>query len=132
MDTPRSDCSVCARAFEVRFRYQTREEDGAFRYYCSQQCLQVELSRPSCSVCKRSFTLEFPFQMEVSDGAARAYCSLACKDAAIASPTPRDYAGPRRIAVTGKKRAASIAGSCRCCISTPTTTSSSPSSWRSR
>ncbi len=62
-----STCSVCARSFEVRFRYQVREEEGRFLYSCSQACLQQAM-RPQCRVCGTAFELEYPFQAEVGDG----------------------------------------------------------------
>jgi chromosome partitioning protein len=47
VDTPSSSCSVCERAFQVKFRYQVREENGAFLYFCSQQCQQASLGYSS-------------------------------------------------------------------------------------
>jgi len=44
VDTPLSCCSVCERSFEVRFRYQVREEPGGFVYFCSQICQQRSLA----------------------------------------------------------------------------------------
>lgn len=43
VDTPLSSCSVCERKFEVRFRYQVREDAGGFHYFCSQMCQQRSL-----------------------------------------------------------------------------------------
>ena len=40
VDTPLSTCSVCERSFQVRFRYQIREEAERFLYFCSQACQQ--------------------------------------------------------------------------------------------
>ena len=28
-------CSVCGSSFEMQFRYQMEEKDGAFAFYCS-------------------------------------------------------------------------------------------------
>ncbi|GAB4201566.1 MAG: hypothetical protein OHK0013_13740 [Sandaracinaceae bacterium] len=44
VDTPLSSCSVCERKFQVRFRYQVREDAAGFSYYCTQLCQQRALS----------------------------------------------------------------------------------------
>jgi hypothetical protein len=44
VDTPLSSCSVCERKFEVRFRYQVREDASGFVYFCSQVCQQRSLA----------------------------------------------------------------------------------------
>ena len=44
VDTPLSSCSVCERTFQVRFRYQVREDAGSFQYFCSQMCQQRSLT----------------------------------------------------------------------------------------
>ncbi len=44
VDTPLSSCSVCERTFQVRFRYQVREDAGGFQYFCSQMCQQRSLT----------------------------------------------------------------------------------------
>ncbi|MFO0681118.1 MAG: ParA family protein [Sandaracinus sp.] len=43
VETPVSICSVCTKSFQPRFRYQVAERDGAYLYYCSQRCQQVDL-----------------------------------------------------------------------------------------
>ncbi len=110
--TPTSTCSVCGGAFEVRFRFQMREEGGRFAYFCSQACHQASLAtakQPSCTVCGRAFTLEYPFQVQVGDGAPRYFCSMPCKGAAKAGVYRTGKAGnrvsegPRRIAVFNHK-----------------------------
>ena len=90
MSSPHGVCRVCERDFEVRFRYQVREEAGSFVYVCSMVCQQRLLSgavdaeragnhhdghgpaasEPGCvcDVCARSFQLEYPFQAAVTDG----------------------------------------------------------------
>jgi len=106
-----STCSVCSRAFEVRFRYQVREEAGQFVHFCSQMCHQRGLRSegPQCSVCAKSFELEFPFQAEVGDGEPRYFCTTQCKTAAKAGVFGLNKAGgrasdgPRRIAVFNHK-----------------------------
>lgn len=107
--TPTSSCSVCGHAFEVRFRYQVREEQGSFRYFCSQACHQRALEQASCCACGKAFTLEFPFQVEVTDTGARSYCSMSCRGAAkagvfrVGKAGQRASEGPRRIAVFNHK-----------------------------
>jgi chromosome partitioning protein len=104
MSSPHGVCRVCERDFEVRFRYQVREEAGAFVYVCSMVCQQRLLSgacdapsasghadnqgggaaaEPSCvcDVCSRSFALEYPFQAAVTDGERRYFCSTECRAA---------------------------------------------------
>ena len=125
VDTPLSTCSVCERSFQVRFRYQMREEHGAFHYFCSQGCQQASLgyssagttptSAPSasaacgCDVCGKKFTLEFPFQVQVKDGAPAHFCTMDCRNAARAGVLRVNRAGaavntgPRRIAVFNHK-----------------------------
>jgi chromosome partitioning protein len=114
-----SSCSVCERSFEVKFRYQVREEGSAFVYFCSQTChqrsLEATVSRgasreaPRCTVCSKQFALEFPFQVEVGDGAPRYFCSAPCRNAAKAGVFRMNRAGgrasegPRRIAVFNHK-----------------------------
>ncbi len=109
---PKSTCSVCQKAFEVRFRYQVREQGGQFAYFCSQQCHQASLetdNRPNCSVCGKGFALEYPFQAEVGDGPPRYFCSTPCKSAAragvfrLGKAGGRAAEGPRRIAVFNHK-----------------------------
>lgn len=124
VDTPvHSTCSVCERAFQVRFRYQVREENGSFSYFCSQGCQQASLGYSSagttvtsapaaacaCDVCGKKFTLEYPFQVQVKDGAPSHFCTIECRNAARAGVLRVNRAGapvasgPRRIAVFNHK-----------------------------
>ncbi|MFK7987842.1 MAG: ParA family protein [Sandaracinaceae bacterium] len=111
MNEPTSICSVCRQAFMVRFRYQSREEQGRFYYFCSQRCHQNALSMQGtqCSVCAKRFTLEFPYQAEVGDGQPRYFCTTACRAASKAGVFRlgrgggRAAEGPRRIAVFNHK-----------------------------
>src|SRR5262245_14598767 len=111
MDTPLSTCEVCRCAFEVRFRYQVREDRGRYVYVCSATCQQRLLGEStaaggcSCSVCGEGFTLEYPFQVAVRDGGRVYFCSAACRSAAPAqrTPVPAPRAATRRIAVFNHK-----------------------------
>jgi chromosome partitioning protein len=105
METSASRCSVCDRAFEVRFRYQVREEASGFLFFCSQICQQRSVAEPAgceCSVCARTFALEYPYQVAVSDAGRRYFCSTGCRAAAPAL-TGEGCRGARRIAVFNHK-----------------------------
>jgi len=101
---PMSTCSACGRAFEVRFRYQTREEEsGRFAYFCSQRCHETTLaSSTECSGCGVRFALESPFQVETNDAGRRFFCSAVCRAHAAHKAAQRAKA-PRRIAVFNHK-----------------------------
>lgn len=105
METPQSTCAVCARNFEVKFRYQVREEHGAYVYVCSLPCQHALLrgvaEQCHCSVCGKGFELEYPYQVVVSDGARVYFCTSDCREHGV-MPT-RSNAGPRRIAVFNHK-----------------------------
>jgi chromosome partitioning protein len=107
---PKSECHVCGGRFEVKFRYQVREEAGRFVYVCSPMCQQGLLTQGGegcvCSVCRRPFSLEYPFQVAVREGGRAYYCSTECRREAIElapeAPAPAP-SGPRRIAVFNHK-----------------------------
>lgn len=79
-----STCHVCEKRFEVRFRYQVREENGHYVYVCSTGCQQRLLLGADgvhpCDTCGATFEIEFPYQMSVSDGARQYFCSTACRE----------------------------------------------------
>lgn len=79
-----STCHVCEKTFEVRFRYQVREEKGQYVYVCSTGCQQRLLLGAdgvhSCDTCGATFEIEFPYQMSVSDGARQYFCTTQCRD----------------------------------------------------
>lgn len=103
MQSPTSSCAICSRSFEVKFRYQVREEAGRFEHFCSLACLQRGFERGTrCSVCEKSFELEFPYQVAADDGSKRYYCSTGCRARGAAVAT-RAWGGPRRIAVFNHK-----------------------------
>ena len=108
MERPTSDCHVCGQAFEVRFRYQVREEAGGYVYVCSTACKGQLLAQGggacACSVCGAAFALEFPYQAAVRDGVRAYFCTPECRTAGeslVAAPTRAG--GPRRIAVFNHK-----------------------------
>jgi chromosome partitioning protein len=105
MDSCESECSVCGRGFEPRFRYQVREEAGRFLYFCSQLCQQRSLEARDatvCSVCERSFSLEYPYQVAVDDCGKTYYCSPGCRQVGPAL-SKRHRKIPTRIAVFNHK-----------------------------
>jgi len=79
-----SNCHVCERSFEVRFRYQVREENGQYIYVCSTGCQQRLLLGAdgvhSCDTCGSTFEIEFPYQMCVRDGRREYFCSTECRE----------------------------------------------------
>lgn len=103
-ETPRSTCSACSKEFEVRFRYQVREEAGRFVYACSTRCQRALLAAGcKCDVCGTGFELEFPYQVVTADSGKRYYCTTDCRaqgEAAAAAPEERKV---RRIAVFNHK-----------------------------
>lgn len=126
VETPVSDCSVCSKSFQPRFRYQVAEREGAFLYFCSQRCQQVSLGaepvsggttggpaaakrEQHCDACGRGFALEHAFQVAVSDRGATYFCSMGCRQAAaagairVSASGAKRGSGPRRIAVFNHK-----------------------------
>jgi len=82
-------CSICAREYEVQFRYQMEEREGGFFFYCSQECqgrsLRGELTGGvSCEACGKRFVVELVSQV-VRTGEVRRYaCSGACRSQILA------------------------------------------------
>ena len=104
-----STCHVCSKAFEVRFRYQVREEQGQYVYVCSAACQQRLLSGGNdlcaCDTCGRKFELEFPYQVRVGDGVRQYFCSTHCREQAVEQTGALQLARrrPKRIAVFNHK-----------------------------
>jgi chromosome partitioning protein len=104
-----SNCHVCDQTFEVRFRYQVREENGQYVYVCSTGCQQRLLLGAdgvhACDTCGLSFEIEFPYQMSVGDGSRQYYCSTGCRERGQQrnSQVGLVRAAPKRIAVFNHK-----------------------------
>jgi chromosome partitioning protein len=104
-----STCHVCEKSFEVRFRYQVREENGQYVYVCSTGCQQRLLLGAdgihACDTCGAMFEIEFPYQMSVSDGRREYFCSTGCHERGQqrASHVGLMRATPKRIAVFNHK-----------------------------
>jgi len=118
MDATVARCKVCETQFEVRFRYQVKEEEGGFIHLCSHACLGEWLEAAAdhaCSVCARRFALEFPFQVADGDRGPVYFCSTPCRNAGLGglrAPIPMGSTAPlpsggrrvaRRIAVFNHK-----------------------------
>ena len=77
-------CSVCSRPFDVQFRYQMQERDGAFAFYCSQDChasaLRGDAARGvTCDACHKSFRPELVAQVLAMHGGRKYACSESCR-----------------------------------------------------
>ena len=102
MDDDKICCDACGAAFEVHFRYQTREENGRFVHVCSTRCqrkLLLGRREQSCSVCAKTFQVEFPHQVRATDSARVYFCSMPCASA-YEAPSVRTR---QRIAVFNHK-----------------------------
>jgi chromosome partitioning protein len=92
-------CTVCARNFEVQFRYQMEERDGAFSFFCSQACHGKSLrgettSGVVCDACHKRFVVELVSQVVRIKGEARYACSEGCRGQLLAE------AGGQRLGAT--------------------------------
>lgn len=108
-------CDVCGEAFEPKFRYQLREENGRYVKVCSTRC-QQELMRGDsaneleCEVCEKSFRLEYPFQVVALEGSRHYFCSTACRRAGSAGIAKRPSQRPRAIMNQGGALSSQVAG----------------------
>ena len=79
-------CSVCAKQFDVQFRYQMEERDGGFAFYCSQDCQGKAVRGETtggvtCSACNKRFRVELVSQVVRVRGELRHACSEECQGA---------------------------------------------------
>ncbi|MCL2724428.1 MAG: ParA family protein [Polyangiaceae bacterium] len=77
-------CTVCGRNFEVQFRYQMEERDGAFSFFCSQDCHGKSLrgettSGVVCDCCNKRFVVDLVSQVVRIKGEAHYACSEGCR-----------------------------------------------------
>ncbi len=77
-------CTVCGQSFEVHFRYQMEERDGAFSFFCSQACHGKSLrgettSGVVCDACGKRFVVELVSQVVRVRGEAHYACSDGCR-----------------------------------------------------
>ncbi|MCL2779273.1 MAG: ParA family protein [Polyangiaceae bacterium] len=73
----------------MQFRYQMEERDGAFHFFCSQECqgksLRGEItSGVVCDGCKKRFVVELVSQVVRIKGQARYACSEDCRSQLLA------------------------------------------------
>jgi chromosome partitioning protein len=77
-------CSVCAKRFEVQFRYQMEERDGGFAFFCSHVCHGKAVSGEAsggatCTACQKRFYVELVSQVVRVRGEMRHACSEECR-----------------------------------------------------
>jgi chromosome partitioning protein len=77
-------CSICGGTFDIQFRYQMEEKDGAFAFYCSHECHDRALRGESdggvvCTCCSKRFSLELVSQVVRVSGERNYACSDACR-----------------------------------------------------
>jgi chromosome partitioning protein len=77
-------CSVCAKRFDVQFRYQMEERDGGFAFFCSHECHQKAVSGEAtggavCHACQKRFYVELVSQVVRIRGELRHACSDDCR-----------------------------------------------------
>ena len=103
MQNPNATCSECGKEFEVRFRYQVRDDgNGQVEHFCSQACQQVRLQKGvTCSVCSTQFAVEYPYQVQVVANSPRYFCSTECSNHKQAQAPA--VSSVRRIAVFNHK-----------------------------
>jgi chromosome partitioning protein len=94
----RESCSVCAREFDVQFRYQMEESRGGFAFYCSHDCQGKSVRGEAtggvcCDVCGKRFVVELVSQV-VKTRSGRTYaCGESCRSQALQeSPLGRSLA----------------------------------------
>ena len=87
MSAIKEQCSVCSRAFAVTFRYQMEEREGAFVFFCSQECLgrshgTIETTGEGpvvCDACATRFPLTLAAQVLYIDDRRRYACAMPCR-----------------------------------------------------
>jgi chromosome partitioning protein len=82
-------CSVCAKRFDVQFRYQMEERDGGFAFFCSHECHQKAVSGEAtggavCHACQKRFYVELVSQVVRVRGELRHACSEDCRKQILA------------------------------------------------
>ncbi len=80
----RESCSVCSTEFDVQFRYQMEERDGAFAFFCSQKCLEHSHREGSdgtsaCDACAKRFSVTLASQVLYLKGRRVYACSMGCR-----------------------------------------------------
>jgi chromosome partitioning protein len=81
-------CTVCSKEFEVQFRYQMEDRDGAFSFYCSQRCLEESKRQAAsgqrvgvvCDCCGKRFQPELVSQVFFLRGRRTHACTAVCRE----------------------------------------------------
>ena len=103
------NCSVCGKSFDVQFRYQMEEKDGAFAFYCSHDCHGRALRGEDdggvvCTACHKRFSLELVSQVVRVHGERSYACSEGCRTQLLA-----EAGGARLGAIADANAAAAMA-----------------------
>src|SRR5580704_11077946 len=82
-------CSVCAKSFDVQFRYQMEERDGGFAFFCSTECHGKSVrgeaeGGATCSACGKRFAVELVSQVLRVKGERKYACAEACRTQVLA------------------------------------------------
>jgi chromosome partitioning protein len=94
----RESCSVCAREFDVQFRYQMEESRGGFAFYCSHDCQGKSVRGEAtggvcCDVCGKRFVVELVSQVVKTRNGRTYACGESCRAQALQeSPLGRSLA----------------------------------------
>jgi len=77
-------CSMCGGTFDMQFRYQMEEKNGAFAFYCSHECHGRALRGEDeggvvCTACSKRFSLELVSQVVRVQGERNYACSDSCR-----------------------------------------------------
>lgn len=85
MGVIQEQCSVCDKTFDVTFRYQMEERDGAFEFFCSQACLEESQGATSgadavrCDACAKRFVVTLAAHVLYTGNSRRYACSMPCR-----------------------------------------------------
>lgn len=85
MGVIQEQCSVCNKTFDVTFRYQMEERDGAFEFFCSQGCLEESQGASSgadavrCDGCAKRFVVKLAAHLLYVGNSRRYACSMPCR-----------------------------------------------------
>jgi chromosome partitioning protein len=84
----RESCSVCAKDFEVQFRYQMEDSLGGFAFYCSHDCqgksVRGEVTGGvACDVCGKRFIVDLVSQVVKTRNGRSYACGESCRAQAM-------------------------------------------------
>ena len=119
------NCSVCGKSFDVQFRYQMEEKDGAFAFYCTHECHGRALRGEEdggvvCTACHKRFSLELVSQVVRVHGERSYACSEGCRTQLLA-----EAGGARLGAIADANAAAAISASAPAATLAPASTTAS-------